>query len=309
MSDANWQIVCEVQTHHRLTSEAAVLASDLRTRSQRGCQARLLLKLSPTSARLRRGSMSAETMRAVGRSGQPMPSSDASPAIAFGAPAVPQQDHAMRRMTCILLIVTAATGAIDAVSILHFHAFTAFVTGTIVLLGAEIVGQAQAGLAKAIVVAAFFVGAIVGGRLMRRHLSTERLLADSLYVAATLVGLAALMIGVLDSEQPPVRWTTIGLLAFAMGAQTSATRHAHVPDMLLPLVTLVVHGLAHDSHLAGGRSEHTLRRVGIVLALMAGAASGAALAAWHLWAALLLSAVLLTLAGMLVRAIRDQIRI
>jgi len=54
--------------------------------------------------------------------------------------------RADRLMIALLLIVTSATGAIDAVSILHFQAFTAFVTGTVVLLGAEMVGQAHAAL-------------------------------------------------------------------------------------------------------------------------------------------------------------------
>ena len=56
--------------------------------------------------------------------------------------------RADRLMIALLLIVTGATGAIDAVSILHFQAFAAFVTGTVVLLGAEMGGQAHAGVAK-----------------------------------------------------------------------------------------------------------------------------------------------------------------
>jgi uncharacterized membrane protein YoaK (UPF0700 family) len=158
-----------------------------------------------------------------------------------------QPDQPPRRMILILLVVTAATGAIDAVSILHFHAFTAFVTGTIILLGAEIVGQAHAGATKALVLAAFVAGALFGARLMRRHLPTERLLAHLLHVAAGLVGFAALVIGAAGSEQPPIRWVAVGLVAFAMGAQTSATRHANVPNMLLPLVTLVVRASQHPS--------------------------------------------------------------
>jgi uncharacterized membrane protein YoaK (UPF0700 family) len=208
-----------------------------------------------------------------------------------------QQDHATRRTIGILLIVTAATGAIDAVSILHFQTFTAFVTGTIILFGAEIVGQAHAGPAKGVVIVAFFAGAIVGGRLMRRRLPAERLLAHSLLITAALISAAALVLATLGSDQQPIRLAAIGLIAFAMGSQTSATRSANVPDMVLPLVTLVVHGLAHDSRLAGGHSEHTLHRIGIVVALTAGAAAGALLSSWQLWTGLLLPAALLAIAG------------
>jgi hypothetical protein len=58
-----------------------------------------------------------------------------------------------------------------------------------------------------------------------------------------------------------------------------------------------VHGLAHDSRLAGGREERTPRRLGIVCALLLGAAAGAALSARSVWPGLLLAAALLTLAG------------
>jgi uncharacterized membrane protein YoaK (UPF0700 family) len=208
-----------------------------------------------------------------------------------------QQDHTTPRMVGILLIVTAATGAIDAVSILHFHTFTAFVTGTMILFGAEIVGQAHAGLAKGVVIVAFFAGAIAGGRLMRRHLPAERLLAHSLAITAVLIGIAAFVIAILGMDRQPVRLAAVGLIAFAMGSQTSATRSANVPDMVLPLVTLVVHGLGHDSRLAGGHSERTWHRIGIVVALTAGAAAGALLSAWYLWAGLSLPAALLAIAG------------
>jgi len=208
--------------------------------------------------------------------------------------------RADRLMIALLLIVTGATGAIDAVSILHFQAFAAFVTGTVVLLGAEMVGQAHAGVAKPIVLVAFFVGAILGGRLMRRRKPTERLFAESLCITAALILAAALISAALGVESLPVRWTTIALVAFAMGSQTSATRQANVPDMVLPqLVTLVVHGLAHDSRLAGGRGERSLRRRGIVLALLLGAAGGATLSTYAVWPGLLLAAALLALAGTL----------
>jgi uncharacterized membrane protein YoaK (UPF0700 family) len=212
---------------------------------------------------------------------------------------MPDQSNEHRRMVALLLIVTAATGAIDAVSILHFHAFTAFVTGTIILLGAEIVGLGHAGATKAIVLAAFFGGAILGGRLMRRKKPAERLFAESLCVTAALIFAAALVIAAFGVETPPIHWAEVALVAVAMGSQTSATRQVNVPDMVLPLATLVVHGLAHDSRLAGGRQERTLRRLGIVCALLLGAGAGATLSAHSVWPGLLLAAALLALAAAL----------
>jgi uncharacterized membrane protein YoaK (UPF0700 family) len=210
---------------------------------------------------------------------------------------MPDQNHDRPRMVALLLIIIAAIGVIDAVSILHFEAFTAFVTGTIILLGAEIVGQAHAGPTKAIVLVAYFGGAILGGRLMRRQKAAERLLAELLFVTVALILAAALVIAALGVDTPQIRWTAAALVAVAMGSQTSASRHLAVPDMVLPLATLAVHGLAHDSRLAGGREERTLRRLGIVFALLLGAAAGAALSAYSVWPGLLLAAALLALAA------------
>jgi uncharacterized membrane protein YoaK (UPF0700 family) len=217
--------------------------------------------------------------------------------ISAARPNMPDQNHDRPRLVALLLIVIAAIGVIDAVSILHFGAFTAFVTGTIILLGAEIVGQAHAGATKAIVLVAYFGGAILGGRLMRRPKAAERLLADSLFVTVALLLAAALVIATLGIETPAFHWTAAALIAIAMGSQTSASRHLAVPDMVLPLATLAVHGLAHDSRLAGGREERTPRRLGIVCALLLGAAAGAALSAYSVWPGLLLAAALLALAG------------
>jgi hypothetical protein len=58
-----------------------------------------------------------------------------------------------------------------------------------------------------------------------------------------------------------------------------------------------VHGLAHDSRLAGGREERTLRRLGIVFGLLLGATAGAVLSAYSVWPGLLLAATLLALAA------------
>src|SRR5262249_36409183 len=79
----------------------------------------------------------------------------------------------------------------------------------------------------------------------------------------------------LGIETPPFHWTAAALIAIAMGSQTSASRHLAVPDMVLPLATLAVHGLGHDSRLAGGRGGGAARRLGLVCRRVLGAAAGA----------------------------------
>jgi Protein of unknown function (DUF1275) len=132
---------------------------------------------------------------------------------------------------------------------------------------------------------------------MRRQKAVERLFAESLFVTVALILVAALVIAVLGIETPPFRWAAIA----------SASRHLAVPDMVLPLATLAVHGLAHDSRLAGGREERTPRRLGIVCALLLGAAAGAALSAYSVWPGLLLAAALLALAGIFALRIAREV--
>jgi len=69
----------------------------------------------------------------------------------------------------------------------------------------------------------------------------------------------------------------VGLLAFAMGLRNAVIRKLAIPDMTTTVLTLTVTGLAADSSLAGGVNPRWRRRVLAVLAMLAGAALGAAL--------------------------------
>lgn len=80
-----------------------------------------------------------------------------------------------------------------------------------------------------------------------------------------------------------------------MGLRNGTVRKLGVPDMTTTVLTLTLTGIASDSTLAGGDNPRLGRRVYAVLAMLAGAAPGAALVihgqtAW----ALLLSTLLVT---------------
>src|SRR5215831_1459348 len=184
----------------------------------------------------------------------------------------------IHRLIGILLIVTAATGAVDAICIVHFGAFAAAATGTIVLLGAHVAGQGESLGIGLVSIAGFLAGAILGGRLARRKQAPVPMLADALFLTAALTGATALVVGIFGIAEPQTKFVAIFILAVAMGEQIAATRMLNVAEMLMPAATMIVHGLGYDSPAAGGRSERTFRRVGVVLALCAGAASGALLA-------------------------------
>ena len=121
-----------------------------------------------------------------------------------------------------------------------------------------------------------------------------------------IVGVAALVAiaAAIDDLMPGAdHVAVVAILGLAMGIQTSATRHAAVADMTMPAATMVLHGLAHDSRLAGGTAERTWRRLGVLVGLLVGAAAGTALSGTHVWLGLASTAALILFAGLLVRTI------
>ena len=78
-----------------------------------------------------------------------------------------QEARQERIVPLLLYLFTAVTGLIDAVSYIALgHIFTANMTGNIVLLGFALVGvPGLSALRSLTAFAAFFVGALIGGRL------------------------------------------------------------------------------------------------------------------------------------------------
>ncbi|MFF7633211.1 DUF1275 family protein [Kitasatospora sp. NPDC008050] len=69
----------------------------------------------------------------------------------------------------------------------------------------------------------------------------------------------------------------IALLAVAMGLRNGTVRKLGVPDLTTTVLTLTLTGIAADSSLAGGANPRLGGRLYAVLAMLAGAAPGAAL--------------------------------
>jgi uncharacterized membrane protein YoaK (UPF0700 family) len=206
-------------------------------------------------------------------------------------------DEVERREVAVLLVVVAATGMIDAACLLHLGVFTAYLTGSFILFGAHLVGLPGSPLPSAIAIAGFVVGSFVGGRLIRRTCPRHRLLGDILVLEALVVLAGAVIAaafhvgdeqGAIDLVRPDTgtgAHATIGVLALAMGCQMSVMRAARVPDIAMAAGTGVLYRLAADTPWAGGTPQRTLRRLGVVLALIGGAAAGAGLARWEPWTA------------------------
>ena len=215
-----------------------------------------------------------------------------------GSPIRMASEAGEKRLVAALLLITASTGMLDAVSLLHLGTFTGYMTGTVILIGIHLTGDGDLAGPGLVALAAFMLGAVGGGRLVRRRHPPPKLVGEVLIGVALLVGAAA----ALDGLRPmPGSFGVIAVLGVAMGLQTSATRHAAVADMTMPAATMILHGLAHDSRLAGGKADRAWRRLGVLAGLLAGAAAGAALSGWRVWLGLAGTAALILAAGALLR--------
>lgn len=183
------------------------------------------------------------------------------------------------RYTIGLLLLTASTGAIDAVSYLALdRVFTGNMTGNVLFLGFALVGVPGIPfLNNAVALGGFVVGSIVSGRIIGRHQpkgfprsSTWILVAG----AAMIVALGTVWMLMADLPEPSLLVVT-ALLAAVMGAQVSAVKPIGNSDVTTIVVTNTVANLARDSRLGGGSGQRWIPRLLAVVAMGAGAAIGA----------------------------------
>jgi uncharacterized membrane protein YoaK (UPF0700 family) len=189
-------------------------------------------------------------------------------------------DGDQRVLLGALLALTLVSGLVDAVCYLGLgRVFTANMTGNIVVLGFAAAGAPGFSVTASLVSLAFFlVGAACAGRLSAHITRHGRLLMVAMLTEATLV-CAAAVVALLASTVATGwgRYTTIAILAVAMGVRNGVIRRLAVPDMTTTVLTLTLTGLAADSSLAGGSNPRAGRRSAAVVAMLAGAIIGAAL--------------------------------
>ncbi|MFE7593369.1 YoaK family protein [Kitasatospora sp. NPDC057512] len=138
----------------------------------------------------------------------------------------------------LMLLLTVATGVVDAVSYLGLgHVFVANMTGNVVLLGFALAGASGLSATASLVsLAAFLTGALAG------------------YALIVLLG-----------------------LGLGMGLQNAVARRIAVPDLTTTVLTLTLTGLASDSPPAGGTAPRPGRRILSALAMLLGGLAGAVL--------------------------------
>src|SRR5712691_1860888 len=182
-------------------------------------------------------------------------------------------------LPALLLVLTAVTGLVDAVSYLKLgHVFVANMTGNVVFLGFAVADAEDFSIpASLVAIAAFMAGALVGGRIGSSaggHRARLLAIATCLQIALAGAALAVSMAG-LDPEGALAQYSLIVLLAAAMGVQNAAARRLGVPDLTTTVLTLTLTGLAADSTLAGGKNPHPGRRLQATAVMFLGAAVGA----------------------------------
>jgi uncharacterized membrane protein YoaK (UPF0700 family) len=185
-----------------------------------------------------------------------------------------------RSVLAVLLALTLLSGMIDAVCYLGLgHVFTANMTGNVVLIGFAAAGAPGFSVTASLTsLGVFLVGAIAGGQLSARVAPRSRMLAIALTLEAVFVAAAASVACTAATVATGWgRYTAIALLAFAMGIRNTVILRLSIPEMTTTVLTRTLTGIAADSFLAGGHNRHVVRRVGSVVAMLAGAAVGAAL--------------------------------
>jgi uncharacterized membrane protein YoaK (UPF0700 family) len=220
------------------------------------------------------------------------------------------QTWAEREYAVALLVLTAATGAVDGVSYLALdRVFTGNMTGNVLFIGFGITGvQGIPVLNNLVALLTFLLGAALGSRFTRSGAGgPARLPRSSMVVLLTTTAGTLVLAGVwfaIGRLGTPAMITITGVLALLLGAQASAVKHTGIRDLSTVVVTMTMVNLAGDSRLGGGEGPAWLRRVGAIVTMGLGALASAAVVRFLGGAyALVLAGVLMAVAlGLLHRA-------
>src|SRR3954447_12159680 len=187
------------------------------------------------------------------------------------------QAPAERAYSLGLLVLTAATGAVDGVSYLALdRVFTGNMTGNVLFVGFGLAGAPGIPVLNNLVaLLTFLLGAALASRFTRHGAGGPvRLPRASMGVLLVVTGGTFVL---------AVAWLAVGrlgtveiiavtcLLALLLGMQAAAVRHVGIRDLSTVVVTMTMVNLAADSRLAGGAGAAWFRRVGAIVTMGLGA--------------------------------------
>ncbi|SBS76745.1 conserved membrane hypothetical protein [uncultured Mycobacterium sp.] len=189
-----------------------------------------------------------------------------------------------RSTVVALLLLTFATGLVDAISVLVLgHVFVANMTGNVVFLGFWFVPHSGVDMIAAILsFLSFLVGTVLGGRFARHFDHEVRVwLTAALGTEVVLLGVLAVLAGTgVVNYHDNGKLILIAGLAVTFGAQNAAARQFGVQELSTTVLTSTLVGIGVDSRLAGGSGEREKLRYSVVLTLCAGAMVGATMTRW-----------------------------
>ena len=195
-----------------------------------------------------------------------------------------QSPVSQRLTVTALLLLTFATGLVDAVSVLVLgHVFVANMTGNVIFLGFWLVPHSGVDMLAAVTAfVGFIAGAMAGGRLAR-HLDTRvrRWLAVALGLEVVVLYTLSVLAGTgVLHYTGGGRLVLICGLAVVFGTQNATARQFGVPELSTTVLTQTIVGIGFDSRLAGGTGQREKLRYGVVLTMCSGAVLGATLTLW-----------------------------
>jgi uncharacterized membrane protein YoaK (UPF0700 family) len=216
-----------------------------------------------------------------------------------------------RAYSLALLVLTVATGAIDAVSYLALdRVFTGNMTGNVLFIGFGLVGVPDIPVLNNLVaLLAFMLGAVIGARVTRHAAGRARLPRSSL--ALLLVGTALVLVLsvvwiLVGAISTPFMVVITAVLALLLGVQAAAVKHIGIRDLSTVVVTMTMVNLSTDSRIAGGKGAAWSRRLAAIVTMGLGALGSAAiiLRLGGAWALLFAAAVMAVGVALMYRARR-----
>jgi uncharacterized membrane protein YoaK (UPF0700 family) len=181
------------------------------------------------------------------------------------------------RRDSLLVALTFAAGAVDAVAFLGLHVFTAVMTGNLVLLGVAIgQGAVRNALRGLVAVGGYGIGVLAGARIVGAlpRDTWSPAVTRALTLEAALQ--AAFLGGWILTDATPDGLAAVVLIAIsgiAMGLQAATTRGV-APGRSTTYLTGTLTGLLTELSALGVRPDWW-HRVSIVIALVWGALAGA----------------------------------
>jgi uncharacterized membrane protein YoaK (UPF0700 family) len=201
-----------------------------------------------------------------------------------------------------LLLLTFATGIVDAISVLVLgHVFVANMTGNVIFLGFWLVPHSGVDLTAAVVAFVSFVaGTVVGGRFARHLQGNPRnwlTVTHSVEVVMLLTLSILAGAGVLDYHDNR-KLILISGLAITFGIQNATARQFGIQELSTTVLTQTIVGIGLDSRRTGERER---LRIGAVATMMGGAVVGSSLTLFAVAPVIALAAVVVAASALIFR--------